>query len=111
MRETFHCCPSGNLFSVTPLVGPRWPVPLPQDGADGTEQLQRKKKKKVHWPCIPEFHLLTRQPVANMKRFGGVRFGEMEMDCLLAHGAAANLHECLFTLSDSSQMDEPNMHL
>ncbi|MQL77030.1 hypothetical protein Taro_009431 [Colocasia esculenta] len=28
----------------------------------------------------------------------------MERDCLLAHGATANLYECLFTLSDSSQM-------
>ncbi|KAJ8574095.1 hypothetical protein K7X08_025900 [Anisodus acutangulus] len=28
----------------------------------------------------------------------------MEHDCLKAHGAAANLHERLFTLSDSSQM-------
>ncbi|MQL71498.1 hypothetical protein Taro_003832 [Colocasia esculenta] len=28
----------------------------------------------------------------------------MERDCLLAHGAIANLHECLFTLSGSSQI-------
>ncbi|OIT00249.1 dna-directed rna polymerase d subunit 2b, partial [Nicotiana attenuata] len=28
----------------------------------------------------------------------------MEHDGLIAHGAAANLHECLFILSDSSQM-------
>ncbi|OIT00306.1 dna-directed rna polymerase d subunit 2b [Nicotiana attenuata] len=28
----------------------------------------------------------------------------MERDCLIVHGVAANLHECLFTISDSSQM-------
>lgn len=34
----------------------------------------------------------------------GIKFGEVERDCLLAHGASANLHECLFTLSNSYQM-------
>jgi DNA-directed RNA polymerase IV and V subunit 2 len=39
-----------------------------------------------------------------MKRFGGVKVREIERDCLLAHGAAANLYEQLFMLSDFSQM-------
>ncbi|MQM10841.1 hypothetical protein Taro_043738, partial [Colocasia esculenta] len=59
---------------------------------------------KVKFRNTGPVHPLTRQPVADRKRFGGVRFGEIERDCLLAHGAAANLHERLFTLSDSSQM-------
>ncbi|MQL98987.1 hypothetical protein Taro_031707 [Colocasia esculenta] len=58
-----------------------------------------KEKKKVHWPCVPEFHLLTQQPVADRKRFGGVMFKEMERECLLAHGATTNLHKCLFTFA------------
>lgn len=59
---------------------------------------------KVKFRNTGPVHPLTRQPVADRKRFGGLKFGEMERDCLLAHGAAANLHERLFTLSDYSQM-------
>ncbi|MQL94301.1 hypothetical protein Taro_026957 [Colocasia esculenta] len=33
-------------------------------------------------------HPLTRKPVADRKRFGGVRFREMERDYLLAHSAS-----------------------
>ncbi|KAH7864152.1 hypothetical protein Vadar_026365 [Vaccinium darrowii] len=68
------------------------------------QRLTHMSEDKVKFRNTGPVHPLTRQPVADRKRFGGIKFGEMERDCLIAHGAAANLHERLFTLSDSSQM-------
>ena len=56
--------------------------------------------EKVHARATGPYSLITQQPLGGKARFGGQRFGEMEVWALEAYGAAYNLQELITVKSD-----------
>lgn len=67
------------------------------------QKLKHMVSDKVHSRTTGPVTNLTRQPLSGRTKEGGLRIGEMETQCISAHGMASFLKERMFDCSDAFQ--------
>jgi DNA-directed RNA polymerase subunit beta len=90
---------SGKSFLYDGRTGDRFEQPVTV-GFIYMMKLHHLVDDKVHARATGPYSLITQQPLGGKARFGGQRFGEMEVWALEAYGAAYILQELLTVKSD-----------